>query len=222
MKPKPEPQSKQPEMRIRVSIVEDNRGTRESLTELLTRAPTLRFLGAHATGEDALRLVPAETPDVVLMDINLPKMNGIECVAKLKQQLPKLQVLMLTTYEEGDLIFDSLRQGASGYLLKNMPPSELIQAIEQVHAGGAPMSMQIARKVVNHFQQIKKPQSPMEELTKREHEILALLAKGYLYKEIADQLGITLSTVRAHLHAVYEKLHVQTRTEAVVKFLGRP
>ncbi len=209
-------------MRIRVSIVEDNRGTRESLTELLTRAPTLRFLGAHATGEDALRLVPAETPDVVLMDINLPKMNGIECVAKLKQQLPKLQVLMLTTYEEGDLIFDSLRQGASGYLLKNMPPSELIQAIEQVHAGGAPMSMQIARKVVNHFQQIKKPQSPMEELTKREHEILALLAKGYLYKEIADQLGITLSTVRAHLHAVYEKLHVQTRTEAVVKFLGRP
>ena len=155
------------------------------------------------------------------MDINLPKMNGIECVERLKQTLPKTQVLMLTTYDESDLIFDSLRKGASGYLLKNMPPAELIQAIEQVHAGGAPMSMQIARKVVNHFQKIKKPQSDMEQLTKREHEILALLAKGYLYKEIADQLGITLSTVRAHLHAVYEKLHVQSRTEAVVKFLER-
>ena len=208
-------------MHIRVSIVEDNRGTRESLTELLDRAPALRFVSAHPSGEDALRRIPLEAPDVVLMDINLPRMNGIECVAKLKEQMPKTQVLMLTTYEESDLIFDSLRKGASGYLLKNMPPAELIQAIEQVHVGGAPMSMQIARKVVNHFQQIKKPQSDMEKLTKREHEILALLAKGYLYKEIADQLGITLSTVRAHLHTVYEKLHVQSRTEAVVKFLAR-
>jgi len=208
-------------MRIRVSIVEDNRGTRESLTELLNRAPALCFVGAHPDGEAAVRDIPAEAPDVVLMDINLPRMNGIECVARLKENLPKLQVLMLTTYEEGDLIFDSLRQGASGYLLKNMTPAELIQAIEQVHAGGAPMSMQIARKVVSHFQQIKKPQSEMEKLTKREQEILALLAKGYLYKEIADQLGITLSTVRAHLHTVYEKLHVQSRTEAVVKFLER-
>jgi DNA-binding NarL/FixJ family response regulator len=148
-------------------------------------------------------------------------MNGIECVSRLKQSLPKTHVLMLTTYEESDLIFDSLRKGASGYLLKNTTPHELIQAIEQVHGGGAPMSMQIARKVVNHFQQIKKPQSEMEQLTKREQEILALLAKGFLYKEIADQLGITLSTVRAHLHTVYEKLHVQSRTEAVVKYLGR-
>lgn len=220
MSDKHEAKLKKPDMRIRVSIVEDNRGTRESLTELLTRAPALRFVGAHPNGEDALQNIPSEAPDVVLMDINLPKMNGIECVAQLKQQLPRTQVLMLTTYEEGDLIFDSLRKGASGYLLKNMPPNELIQAIEQVHAGGAPMSMQIARKVVNHFQQIKKPKSDMEQLTKREHEILALLAKGFLYKEIADQLGISLSTVRAHLHTVYEKLHVQSRTEAVVKFLG--
>lgn len=220
MKPKTEVSSHPPDMRIRVSIVEDNRGTRESLTELLSRAPALRFISAHPTGEDALQKLPADAPDVVLMDINLPKMNGIECVARLKQQLPKTQVLMLTTYEEGDLIFDSLRKGASGYLLKNLPPAELIQAIEQVHAGGAPMSMQVARKVVNHFQQIKQPKSDVEQLTKREHEILALLAKGFLYKEIADQLGISLSTVRAHLHAVYEKLHVQSRTEAVVKFLG--
>jgi DNA-binding NarL/FixJ family response regulator len=208
-------------MNIRVSIVEDSRGTRESLAELLGRAPALSCVGAHPNGEEALRQIPVEKPDVVLMDINLPKMNGIECVERLKQTMPKMQVLMLTTYDESDLIFDSLRKGASGYLLKNMPPAELIQAIEQVHAGGAPMSMQIARKVVNHFQKIKKPQSDMEQLTKREHEILALLAKGYLYKEIADQLGITLSTVRAHLHAVYEKLHVQSRTEAVVKFLER-
>jgi DNA-binding NarL/FixJ family response regulator len=208
-------------MNIRVSIVEDSRDTRESLAELLDRAPALSCVGAHPNGEEALRQIPVEKPDVVLMDINLPKMNGIECVERLKQTMPKTQVLMLTTYDESDLIFDSLRKGASGYLLKNMPPAELIQAIEQVHAGGAPMSMQIARKVVNHFQKIKKPQSDMEQLTKREHEILALLAKGYLYKEIADQLGITLSTVRAHLHAVYEKLHVQSRTEAVVKFLER-
>jgi DNA-binding NarL/FixJ family response regulator len=207
-------------MRIRVAIVEDSRGTRESLTELLGRAPTLRCVGAHPTGEEALRNIPGEQPDVVLMDINLPGMSGIECVGRLKARLPKTQVLMLTTYEETDLIFDSLRNGASGYLLKNMPPSELVQAVEQVHSGGAPMSMQIARKVVNHFQQIKQPTSDVETLTKREHEILSLLAKGYLYKEIADQLGITLSTVRAHLHTIYEKLHVQSRTQAVVKFLG--
>ena len=208
-------------MRINVSIVEDNRGTRESLMELLGRSSSLRCVGAHANGEEALRKLPLEKPDVVLMDINLPGMSGIECVAQVKERLPKTQILMLTTYEEGDLIFDSLRNGATGYLLKNMPPAELVQAVEQVHSGGAPMSMQIARKVVNHFHQIKSPASEVEKLTKREHEILALLAKGYLYKEIADHLGITLSTVRAHLHAVYEKLHVQSRTEAVVKFLGR-
>src|SRR5581483_5608432 len=142
-------------MQIKVAIVEDDRGTRESLRELLQRAPGFSCVGAHASGEEAVERIPDETPDVVLMDINLPQMNGIECVARLKSRLSKLQVLMLTTYEEADLIFDSLRNGASGYLLKNMPPGELIQAVEQVHAGGAPMSMQIARKVVNHFQQIK-------------------------------------------------------------------
>jgi DNA-binding NarL/FixJ family response regulator len=206
-------------MPINVSIVEDNRGTRESLKELLGRAKTLQCVGVHPNAEEALRRIPEDRPDVVLMDINLPGMSGIECVARLKARSPGTQVLMLTTYEESDLIFDSLRSGASGYLLKNMAPAELVQAIEQVHAGGAPMSMQIARKVVNHFQQIKQPASDMEQLTRREQEILALLAKGYLYKEIADQLGISLSTVRAHLHTVYEKLHVQSRTQAVVKFL---
>lgn len=206
---------------ITVSIVEDDRGTRESLRELLERAPGLRCVGAHGNGEDALRSIPGENPNVVLMDINLPGMNGIICVGRLKERLPKTQVLMLTTYGESDLIFDSLRSGASGYLLKNMPPDELVQAVEQVHAGGSPMSMHIARKVVSHFQQIKGPSSEVEKLTRREQEILRLLAKGYLYKEIADHLGISLSTVRAHLHAVYEKLHVQSRTQAVVKYLGR-
>ena len=206
---------------IRVAIVEDARGTRESLKELLGRAPGLECIGAYASGEEALEKLPVETTDVVLMDINLPGMSGIDCVGKLKRTRPKLQVLMLTTYEESDLIFDSLRAGASGYLLKNMTPQEIIQAVEQVQAGGSPMSMHIARKVVTHFQRIKEPASDMEKLTKREHEILALLAKGFLYKEIADQLGVSLSTVRAHLHTVYEKLHVQSRTQAVVKFLGR-
>lgn len=208
-------------MLISVSIVEDNRGTRESLSELLKRSPGLRFVGAYPNGETALRELPGQMPDVVLMDINLPGMSGIECVARLKEKAPQTQVLMLTTYEEGDLIFESLRAGANGYLLKNMPPSELVHAVEQVHAGGSPMSMHIARKVVSHFQQIKQPSSDMEKLTKRELEILALLAKGFFYKEIADQLGISLSTVRAHLHNVYEKLHVQSRTEAVVKYLGK-
>ena len=221
MKKNIEAKSKKNDMRIRVAIVEDSRGTRESLTELLGHAPTLRCVGAHHTGEEALQQIPAEAPDVVLMDINLPQMNGIECVARLKQQLPQTQVLMLTTYEEGDLIFNSLRRGASGYLLKGMPPAELVQAIEEVHAGGAPMSPQIARKVVAHFQQIKKPQSDMEKLTKREEEILSLLAKGYFYKEIAEKMGVTIHTVKAHSHHVYQKLHVQSRTEAVLKYIER-
>jgi DNA-binding NarL/FixJ family response regulator len=207
-------------MPIKVSIVEDSRGTRQSLAELLGRSPALQCVGAHPDGEQALESIPAERPDVVLMDINLPGMSGIECVGRLKKQMPKLQVLMLTTYDDSNLIFDSLRSGASGYLLKNMLSAEIVQAVEQVHAGGAPMSMQVARKVVSHFQQIKQPASEVEQLTKREHEILALLAKGYLYKEIADQLTISPSTVRAHLHTIYEKLHVQSRTQAVVKFLG--
>jgi DNA-binding NarL/FixJ family response regulator len=208
-------------MAIKVSIVEDARGTRETLTELLGRARGIKCVGAHSSGEEALQRIPAETPDVILMDINLPGMNGIHCVRKLKEQMPTVQILMLTTYEETDLIFDSLRAGASGYLLKHVPPTEIMQAVEQVHAGGSPMSMHIARKVVSHFQE-KRPAAPsIEVLTPREQEILSLLAKGYLYKEIADQLAITLSTVRAHLHAVYEKLHVQSRTQAVVKFLER-
>jgi DNA-binding NarL/FixJ family response regulator len=206
--------------RITVSLVEDDQGTREKLQVVLGNTPSLRCLHIYASGEAALQGIPNDPPDVVLMDINLPGMNGIECVGKLKAKLPKVQVLMLTTYEDSKLIFDSLRAGASGYLLKNLPPTEMVQAVEQVSVGGSPMSMAIARKVVNFFQQIKQTPAELDLLSKREQEILALLAKGYLYKEIADQLGITPGTVRVHLHTVYEKLHVSSRTEAVVKFLG--
>ena len=207
--------------RVTVALVEDDRGTRENLMAVLACAPQLRCLKGYASGEEALREIPADPPDVVLMDINLPGINGIQCVARLKAKLPKVQVLMLTTYEDSKLIFDSLRAGASGYLLKNMAPAQVVEAVEQVSAGGSPMSMHIARKVVSHFQQIKQVPSEMDVLSKRELEILGLLAKGYLYKETADQLGITPGTVRVHLHTVYEKLHVSSRTEAVVKFLGK-
>jgi DNA-binding NarL/FixJ family response regulator len=160
------------------------------------------------------------TPDVALVDIHLPGMSGITCVSKLKSQLPKLQILMLTRYEQNDLIFNSIREGASGYL-KNTPLTELINAVEQVHAGGAPMTMQIARKVMDHFRKIQQPAADVEKLTPREHEVLALLAKGYLYKQISDELGISINTLRNRLRAIYEKLHVHSRTEATVKFLGR-
>jgi DNA-binding NarL/FixJ family response regulator len=208
-------------MSIAISIVEDQRDMRESLVEWLGNAPGLRCVGAHATAEDALRDIPKENPDVVLMDINLTGMNGIQCVSRLKERLPKTQVLMLTTYAEGDMIFDSLRAGANGYLLKNMPRAELVSAVEQVHAGGAPMSLQIARKVINHFHRPKKSASELDHLTGRELDILKLLAKGYMYKEIAEHLGISMSTVRTHVSAVYEKLHVQSRTEAAMKLVGQ-
>ena len=208
-------------MSIAISIVEDQRDMRESLVEWLGNAPGLRCVGAHASAEEALRDIPGENPDVVLMDINLTGMNGIQCVSRLKDRLPKTQVLMLTTYDEGDMIFDSLRAGANGYLLKNMPREELVSAVEQVHSGGAPMSLQIARKVINHFHRSKKPSAELSQLTARELEILKQLAKGYMYKEIAEHLGISMSTVRTHVSAVYEKLHVQSRTEAAMKLVGQ-
>jgi DNA-binding NarL/FixJ family response regulator len=208
-------------MSIAISIVEDQRALRESLVEWLGNAPGIRCVGAYASAEEALRNLPAQNPDVVLMDINLPGMSGIQCVARLKERLPKTQVVMLTTYDQGDLIFDSLRAGANGYLLKNMPRAELVAAVEQVHAGGSPMSLQIARKVIDHFHRSPQASSELGQLTPRERDILRLLAKGYLYKEIAEDLGISMSTVRTHVSAVYEKLHVQSRTEAAMKLVGQ-
>ncbi len=208
-------------MSITYAIVEDVAATRQHLLAVLRRAPGLTCLRTCATGEEALRWLPTDAPDVVLMDLNLPGMSGIQCVAKLKAACPQLQVLILTTYEDSDLIFDSLRAGASGYLLKNTPPDELVEAIEQVRAGGSPMSMSIARKVVSHFQQFRAPAAEFEQLTPRELEILTQLARGLHYKEIGDELRISVSTVRTHLHAIYGKLHVQSRTEAVVRYLSR-
>ena len=201
-------------------VVEDDPGTREALIELLAEETRVRCVEMYPSGEDAVRDIPRVKPEVVLVDINLPRMNGIECVGRLKKQMPQIPVLMLTKYEESDLIFSSLRAGASGYLLKKRLTVELVSAIEQVHAGGAPMSMQIARKVVDHFSRLKPLAADLEKLTPREHEVLALLAQGYLYKEISDRLGISLHTFRNHQRTIYEKLHVHSRTEAAVKYLG--
>ncbi|HXF09461.1 MAG TPA: response regulator transcription factor [Desulfuromonadaceae bacterium] len=217
MKPDADPTARP----ITISIVEDDEATRQMLLKLLGGAPNVHCLSNYRTGEDALRGIPAERPEVVLVDINLPGMSGIECVAKIKLKLPELRVLMLTTYEDADRVFDSLRAGASGYLLKQAGYDELVGAIEELHAGGAPMSMQVARQVVSHFHQIKKPASEMEKLSAREQEILGLLAKGYLNKEISDQLNISKSTVSTHVQHIYEKLHVHSRTEAAAKFFGR-
>jgi DNA-binding NarL/FixJ family response regulator len=206
-------------MPVTVSIVEDNAGVRESFALVLNGAPNLRCLGAYASAEEALASIPAAPPDVILMDIHLPGMSGITCVARLRPMLRKVQILMLTRFEESDTIFQALRAGASGYLVKNIPPAELVQAIEQVHAGGAPMSMQIARKVISHFQSISKPADGMESLTQREQEVLQLLAKGRLQKNIAGTLGISVNTLRTHLRSIYEKLHVHSRTEATLKLI---
>lgn len=208
-------------MPIKILIVEDDRDTRSDLVTLLNEQPGLRCVNAYPTGETALRGILFDQPDVALVDINLPGMTGIECVAKLKQQMPSLQILMLTMYEESDLIFDALRAGASGYLLKKTDSKELIQAIESVHAGGVPMSVPIARKVISFFHQTRERMSEIENLTPREHEVLNLLAKGFHYKEISNTLEISINTLRHHLRAVYKKLHVHSRTEATVKFLDR-
>lgn len=204
-----------------VSIVEDDSPTRETLLKLLSGAPQVRCVSNYGNGEDALAGIPLDKPDVALVDINLPRMSGIECVAKLKLKLPELRVLILTTYGDSDRIFDSLRAGASGYLLKKPGYTGLIRAIDEVHGGGAPMTAQVARQVVEHFHRIQKPASDVEKLTPREQEILGLLVKGYLYKEIGERLNISMPTVAMHLQHIYEKLHVQSRAQATAKYFGQ-
>ncbi len=208
-------------MQIKVSIVDDNEGIRSSLAALIRRAPTLKLLGEYPDAETALKEIPAKAPDVVLMDINLPGMNGVECVRLLKAALPKLQVLMLTVYEDSDSLFNSFKAGASGYLLKRTASARLLEAIHEVNTGGSPMTPQIARRMVQFFNvPAKSPaDSPMARLTPGEREFLEQLANGYAYKEIADRMKISIDTVRSYVRTVYEKLHVHSRTEAVVKFL---
>jgi DNA-binding NarL/FixJ family response regulator len=208
-------------MNINVAIVEDDDGIRQSLSVLIEGTAGLCCLSSHPTAEDALKRIPVMVPDVVLMDINLPRLSGIECARKLKGLFPRLQILMLTMYEDSDQIFNSLMAGASGYLLKRTPPAKIVEAIEEVHRGASPMSGKIARTVVQYFQNMKKVAPETQHLSNRELEILDLLAKGCRYKEIADALGISFDTVRSHLRNIYDKLHVHSRTEAVVKYLQK-
>ncbi len=206
-------------MTCSVSIVEDDAITRDGLQKLIEQSPGLRCVGAYGSAEEALRQFASHPSDVVLMDINLPKMSGIECVSRLKQAAPGVQVLMLTVYEKPEAVFQALRAGASGYLVKRTAPRDLLPAIQDVLAGGAPMSSHIARKVVQYFQDLGPSTRDTIRLSPREREILVMLADGDYYKEIADKLGISITTVRSHIQHVYEKLHVRTRTEAVAKFL---
>ncbi len=207
--------------RIEVAIVEDIDDIRNGLADFINSATGFRCVATYANAEAALEELPDLEPDVVLMDIGLPDMSGIECIRILKMQHPKLQIMMLTVYEDDDKIFNSLAAGATGYVLKKTPPAKLLEGIEELHNGGSPMSSQIARKVVQTFQHTQKPSQPTEDLSKREQEILSYLAKGHLYKEIAATLSISVETVRTHLRNIYEKLHVRTRTEAVLKFLQK-
>jgi len=206
-------------MDIQVSVVEDNARVRSGLARLIELSPGFECVSQHPTGEAAVAELSRIRPDVVLMDINLPGMSGVECVRHLKRLIPKTQVMMLTVYENTDLIFKALSAGASGYLLKQTPPAELLEAIRDVFRGGSPMTGHIARKVVASFQQTAANTRDMESLTPREQEVLDHLAKGFLYKEIADAMGISYDTVHAHIRKIYEKLHVRSRTEAVAKRL---
>lgn len=206
-------------MQIKVAIVDDDDGIRASLASLIRRAPTCQLTGDYPDAETALKEIPRTPPDVVLMDINLPKMKGMECVRLLKAQLPTVQFLMLTVYEDSESLFASLKAGASGYLLKRTASARLLEAIQDVHAGGSPMTPQLARRVVQFFTKPANQNSPVALLTPGEREFLDQLANGYAYKEIADRMKISIDTVRSYVRTVYEKLHVHSRTEAVVKYL---
>lgn len=210
-------------MTITISLIEDDQHARKILAGWIKRTDGFRLVSEHATAEQALEDLPPQKPAVVLSDINLPGINGIECVRQLKQMLPQTQFVMLTVYEDADHIFQALTAGATGYLLKQTPRSELIAALQLVHAGGSPMTINIARKVVQSFQ--TKSTIAVEgeaDLSSREREVLDLLARGYLYKEIADTLNIALATVNTYIRRIYEKLHVRSRAQAVAKYAHIP
>lgn len=206
-------------MPIQVAIVEDSNLVRTTLAKVIDRSEGFQCTHQYANAEAALEELPRVKPDVVLMDINLPGMNGVECVKKLKQVAPQIQILMLTVYEDTENIFNALTAGASGYLLKRTTTPELLAGIIEVQKGGSPMTTHIARKVVQSFQRIGRSPQPSENLSTREQEVLDCLAKGFLYKEIAEKLGISYETVHTYIRRIYEKLQVRTRTEAVAKFL---
>jgi len=206
-------------MNISVGIVEDNPEIRRNLARFVDESPGFRCRLTYSSAEEALRAIPNSPPDVVLMDIQLPGKSGIACTAQLKSMLPDLRVMMLTVYEDNDAIFSALKAGASGYLLKRTAPARLLDAITELHRGGAPMTSEIAVRVIESFRRIEQEIHPHDKLTAREEEILKLLAKGYGPKEIAAKLDVSYETVRYHLKHIYDKLHVHSRTEAVLKYL---
>lgn len=204
----------------RIVVVEDNHVVRSSLEELVNSIPGCECTASCATGEEAMKAIPRLKPDLVMMDIHLPNLSGIECTARLKDQMPALAILILTVYEDETKIFQALQAGATGYILKRSNPREIVQAIEEVLAGGAPMTSSIARKVVESFQKPRTTHSPEDALSRRETEVLQALSKGLSNKEIAELLSINVETVRWHLKQIYDKLHVHGRTEAALKYLG--
>jgi DNA-binding NarL/FixJ family response regulator len=207
------------DMQIKVAIVDDDEDIRASLAALIRRSSNFKLIGDYANAEIALKEIPRRPPDVVLMDINLPGMKGVECVRQLKAAKPEVQFLMLTVYEDSDSLFNSLKAGASGYLLKRTAAARLLEAIRDVHAGGSPMTPQLARRVVQFFAKPAQGAPSLATLTPGERDFLDQLANGYAYKEIADRMNISIDTVRSYVRTVYEKLHVHSRTEAVVKYL---
>ena len=204
---------------ISVAIVDDETGLRQSIATFINGSPGFSCVSAYASAEAALRGLPAERPDVVLMDIHMAGMDGIACVQRLKAMLPDIQIVMLTVYEDTDQIFKALAAGASGYLLKRLTPTKLLEAIREVQAGGSPMSSSIARKVVASFQKTAPEADKDSLLSPREQAVLDCVSQGLAYKQIADQMGISVTTIRTYLRRIYEKLHVQSRSEAVAKYL---
>ena len=217
-------------MPIRVAIVEDSPEVREGLVWLFHNSPGFDCAGAYDTGEEALQKLPKLKPDVVLMDIGLPGISGIDCIARLRKLCPNTQVSVLSVFEDEDRILRSLTAGATGYVLKKTPPAAILEAVQDLHAGGSPMSSQIARKLLKAFLASpgnRKPaaspaakvsqEESLDQLCARERQILELLSKGYRYKEVADELSITIHTVRTFIRRMYEKLHVHSRTEALLK-----
>lgn len=200
---------------IYVSIAEDLPEIRKALEQLVQTQKDMVLVSSSANGEDAATAIVEAQPDVVIMDINMPVMNGIECIRKIKDDCPHTQFIIFTIYENDEKIFDALAAGASGYMLKKTPPDKMIEAIKELYNGGSPMSNMVARKVINHFKQ--NTETNLGDLTKKENEILLLLSKGFLYKEIAAKLLITVGTVTQHIHNIYDKLHVTNKTEAINK-----
>lgn len=206
---------------ITVSIVEDLEEVRENIQRLLDHTDKFSFVAGYSNGELAEKGIPQYPPDIVIMDINLPGMNGIDCLKRIKEKCLSTQFIMFTIYEEDEKVFEALKAGAHGYLLKNTQKEKLLEALEELHHGGSPMSTQIARKVIEVFEKSNLPSAEVNTLTNKEIQILELLTKGYLYKEIAEQLHLTRNTIKQHIHHIYTKLHVQNRTEAINKAFPR-